>query len=52
MLPVSKLNNILITVCREDFTVTYDTSKGRVQDLVLEIYLHIPKHRGGELKSV
>lgn len=51
-MPVSELKNILITVYREHFTVTYDTNKGRYQGLVLEVYLYIPKHRDREPKSV
>lgn len=52
MLPVSELKNILITVYRGEFRVTYDTNKGRYQDLVLEVYLYIPKHRDRELTPV
>lgn len=52
MLPVSELKNILIIMCREDFTVTYDTHKGKYQDLVLDIYLNIPKNRERAVRSV
>lgn len=52
MLPVSELKNILIILCREDFTVTYDTHKGKYQDLVLEVGLTIPKNREREVRSV
>lgn len=52
MLPVGKLKNILITVYRQNFTVTYDTNKRRFQDLVLGVYVYIPEHRERESKSV